>query len=109
MSSGSARGSTSAGSPQRKDNKDNKKKPATARPAAGASEGYAKVISTFVVKHLRVIVQVFFATVVVITAYVLYRSLFTGVRDLRNADADSLKQLLLGEDPAVFYCHRCML
>lgn len=105
MSSVSARGSTNTGSPQGKD-KDNKKKQASARPAGGPTEGYAQFISTFVIKHLRMIVQVFFATVAVIIAYVLYRNLFTGVRDLRNADVDSLKQLLLGEDPAVFYCHR---
>jgi len=103
MSSANNKGSSSGSSPPGKD-KDKKK--LTARSAALTSNDFSKVISAFVFKHLRTIAQVFFATVVVIVGYILYKSLFTGVRDLRNSDAETLKELLLGEDPAVYYCHR---
>ena len=49
------------------------------------------------------------SVVIVLLAYLLYRvGLPAEVIYSQNKDVDTLKVLLMGEDPGVFYCHRGM-
>lgn len=59
--------------------------------------------STFVSENLTTVI----ALAVTLIGYIAYTQTFTAkVLNSQNKDIDTLKTLLLGEDPGVFYCHR---
>lgn len=48
--------------------------------------------------------------VIAFLGYLLYRTVLPmKVFDNQNKDIDTLKFLLMGEDPGIFYCHRGVL
>ena len=83
-----------------------KKKPTNLQTKYKSNESITKSFSSFIVKNFQIISRCIITTVVIVIIYVIYSSMTSQIKNLQNVDVETLKSLFLGEDPAVYYCHR---
>ena len=68
--------------------------------------GNGKKEDGFVQKNSKTILQVVISIVVVLFAIAMWNSSSSTIKTLINADDEKMKEVLLGDLPHLFYCHR---
>ena len=74
--------------------------------SAAPQGGVGQAALGFVVQNYRVILQVLVAVVAVVFTHTIWKQSSSGVQNLINASDATLKSVLLGDKPFLFYCHR---
>lgn len=79
---------------------------ATAQSGASKSSKVNQFGMDYLTANYRIVLQVAVAVVAVVFSLTVWQAGSGGIQNLINTDSETLKSVLLGDKPFLFYCHR---